>query len=130
MSALRKRAIFVLAVLALVAVSGHSVMAAPRFTKSVTPMEDGIFMVKIRMTASTKDIYALKLVDPEAAIVDVFAPKGWVAITDGEEFLARSGAPLKNGKTVEFIFHTTSDNIAYTWAVSGKIEQIGTPGSL
>ena len=130
MTALMRRAILVLTVLALVAVTWGPVTAAPRFSKTVTPMEDGLFMVKIRMTASANDIYALKLVDPESAIVDIFAPRGWVALTDGEEFLARSGKALDSGKSVEFILHTSSDRVAYTWAVFGKLEQIGTPGSL
>ena len=131
MSALKKRAIVVSAALLLMALAGQAVMAAaPRFTKSVTPMEDGVFMVRIRMTASGNDVYALRLIDPEAAIVDVFAPRGWITITDGEEFLARSGKALKDGKAVEFVIYSKSDKVAYTWTAFGKIKQIGKPGTL
>jgi hypothetical protein len=131
MSALSKRAIVATVALLVILGAAHTVSAAtPRFTKSVTPMENGQFMVKIRMTASGNSVYALRLIDPEAAIVNVFAPKGWIAVTDGEEFLARSTDALKDGKSVEFVIYSTSDRIAYTWAVFGKIEQIGTPGSL
>ena len=131
MSALRKRAIVVSVALLIMVIAGQSAMAAaPRFTKSVTPMEDGAFMVKIRMTASGNDIYALKLIDPEAAIEDVFAPRGWITVTDGEEFLARSGNALKDGKTVEFVIYSKSDKVAYTWTAFGKIKQVGKPGTL
>jgi membrane-bound ClpP family serine protease len=130
MSALRKRAIVISLALLVMAAAGQSATAAvPRFTKSVTPMEGGVFMVKIRMTASGNEVYALRLIDPEAAMVDVFAPRGWVTVTDGEEFLARSGDPLKDGKTVEFVIYSKSDKIAYTWTAFGKIKQIGKPGA-
>lgn len=131
MSALRKRAVTVSIALLIMAIAGQSVMAAaPKFTKSVTPMEDGIFMVKVRMTASGNDVYALRLIDPEAAIIDVFAPRSWVTVTDGEEFLARSGKALKDGKTVEFVMYSKSDKVAYTWTAFGKIKQVGKPGKL
>jgi hypothetical protein len=70
------------------------------------------------------------LIDPEAAMHDLFAPKGWIAVTDGEDFLARTNAPLKDGKSVEFVIYSKSDRIAYTWTAFGKIEQIGKPGTL
>ena len=131
MSALSKRAIVVSAALLLIAIAGHSVMAAaPRITKSVTQMEDGFFMVRVRMTASGNDVYALRLIDPEAAIVDVFAPRGWITVTDGEDFLARTNTALKDGKSVEFVIYSKSDQVAYTWTAFGKIKQIGKPGKL
>lgn len=131
MSALRKRAIVVSIAVLLVAIAGHSIMAAaPRITKSVTPMEDGTYMVRIRMTASGNDVYALRLIDPEAAIYDVFAPRGWVTVTDGEDFLARTNTALKDGKAVEFVIFSRSDKVAYTWTAFGKIKQIGKPGTL
>ena len=131
MSALRKRAIVVSVAVLLVAIAGHSIMAAaPRITKSVTPMEDGTFMVRIRITASGNDVYALRLIDPEAAIYDVFAPRGWVTVTDGEDFLARTNTALKDGKAVEFVIYSRSDKVAYTWTAFGKIKQIGKPGTL
>ena len=131
MSALSKRAIVVSAAVLLIAIAGHSVMAAaPRITKSVTLMEDGFFMVRLRMTASGNDVYALRLIDPEAAIVDVFAPRGWITVTDGEDFLARTNTALKDGKSVEFVIYSKSDKIAYTWTAFGKIKQIGKPGTL
>ena len=131
MSALRKRAIVVSVAVLLVAIAGHSIMAAaPRITKSITPMEDGTFMVRIRMTASGNDVYALRLIDPEAAIYDVFAPRGWVTVTDGEDFLARTNTALKDGKAVEFVIYSRSEKVAYTWTAFGKIKQLGKPGTL
>lgn len=131
MSALRKRAIVVSVAVLLVAIAGHSIMAAaPRITKSITPMEDGTFMVRIRMTASGNNVYALRLIDPEAAIYDVFAPRGWVTVTDGEDFLARTNTALKDGKAVEFVIYSRSEKVAYTWTAFGKIKQLGKPGTL
>ncbi len=131
MSALKKRAIVVAVSLMLMVIAGQAVMAAaPTITKSVTAMEDGVFMVRLRMTASGNEVYALKLIDPEAAIVDVFSPKGWITVTDGEETLARSGSALKDGKSVEFVLYSKSDKVAYTWTAFGKIKQIGKPGTL
>jgi hypothetical protein len=131
MSALRKRAMVVSVAVLLVAIIGHSVMAAePRITKSVTPMNDGTFMVRIRMTASGNNVYALRMIDPEAAIYDVFAPKGWITVTDGEDFLARTNSALKDGKSAEFVIYSKSDTVAYTWTAYGKIKQIGKPGTL
>jgi membrane-bound ClpP family serine protease len=131
MSALRKRAVVTALTLAIMVLAGQAAFAAaPKFTKSVTPMADGLFMVKIRMTASGNNVHALRLIDPEAAMVNVFAPRGWITITDGEEFLARSGNALKDGKTVEFVIHSKSDKIDYTFTAYGKIKQIGKPGKL
>jgi len=131
MSALKKTMSVASAILLVMLFIGQAAMAAePRITSSVSPMEDGQFMVKIRMTASGNDVYALRMIDPEAAMVDVFAPKGWITVTDGEEFLARSGSALTDGKTVEFVIYARSDKVAYTWAAYGRIEQIGKPGAL
>ncbi len=131
MSALKRRVIVVSISLLLVLVAGQTVIAAsPRLTKSVTPMEGGIFMVRIRMTASGNEVYALRLIDPEAATVDVFSPRGWVTVTDGEETLARTGTALKDGKSVEFVLYSKSDKVTYTWSAFGKLKQIGKPGTL
>jgi hypothetical protein len=126
-----KRAITVTAAVLLVLTVGQAAFAAaPKITKNVTPMDGGLFMVRIRMTGAGSDVYALRLIDPEAAIVDVFAPKSWVAVTDGEEFLARTNTALKNGKSVEFVIYSTSDKISYSWTSFGKIKQIGKTGTL
>jgi hypothetical protein len=58
--------------------------------------------------------------------VDVYAPKGWCIITDGGDFIARTmGSPVRGGKTVEFIIHSSTEEISYTWSVYGKIKQLG-----
>ena len=95
-------------IMALLIVSVPASAASVR--KTVTAMDDGRYMIKLRITASDASIYALKLADPKAAIVDVYAPKGWCIVTDGEDFLARtSGSP---SKTVEFILHSTSADVS------------------
>jgi hypothetical protein len=104
---------------------------ATSLKKSVTAMEDGKYLIKVRVTASSASIYTLKLQDPKASIIDVYAPKGWCIVTDGEEFLAKtSGAPIKANKTVEFIIHSSSADVSYEYSVHGLLKQIGKPGTI
>ena len=132
MSTLRIRLLPVLTAIAILALISQSAFgAAASIKKSVTVMEDGKFLVKIKVTASGSNIYGLKLIDPEASIINVYAPRGWCIVTDGEDFLARtSNVPLKAGRTVEFIIHSTSDKINYTWSVFNQMKQLGKPGIL
>jgi len=119
------------AILAVWALLCAAVEAAPRVTRNVTPMEGGGFLVKIRVTAVGDNVYGLRLVDPLASIRNVYAPKGWCMVTDGEELIARTGSePVKDGATLEFIIHADSDKIAYVWTAFDRMKQIGTPGSL
>lgn len=118
-------------IVALLIASVPAPLSAASVRKTVTAMEDGRYMIKLRVTASDASIYALKLGDPKAAIVDVYAPKGWCIVTDGEEFLARTaGSPIKSGKTVEFILHSTSADVSYSWTTFGKVKQLGKPGTV
>lgn len=99
--------------------------------KSVTAMEDGRYLIRVRVTASSASIYTLKLQDPKASIIDVYAPRGWCIVTDGEDFLAKtSGYPIKANKTVEFIIHSSSADLSYNYSVFGLIKQIGKPGTI
>ena len=118
-------------IMALLIASTSAPLSAASVRKSVTGMDDGRYMIKLRVTASDGSIYALRLGDPEVAIVDVYAPKGWCIVTDGEDLLAMtSGSPIKPGKTVEFILHSTSADVTYSWAAFGKVKQIGKPGTI
>ncbi len=104
---------------------------ATSIKKSVTAMEDGRYMIRVRVTASSASIYTLKLQDPKASIIDVYAPKGWCIVTDGEEFLAAtSGNPIRSNKTVEFIIHSSSADVSYNYSVFGQLKQIGKPGTI
>lgn len=122
---------FIVISAALLLLSQPLVGAAAGIRKSVSPMEGGGYLVKIRVTASASNIYALRLADPKASILDVYAPKGWCIVADGGEFLARTGSkPIKPNETIEFIIHSSTDEINYSWAVFGRIKQIGEPGTL
>lgn len=127
MTTLRSRTLLVLAAFSILAIFSQSITAAPAsIRKSVTPMEDGKFLIKLSVTSGGSNIYGLRLIDPESSIINVYAPRGWCAITDGEDYLARtSGSPLKSGKPVEFIIHSDSDKVSYTWMVYGKMKQLG-----
>jgi hypothetical protein len=129
---MRKHKARLILAVALLAVFSHSAFgAAAKLHKSITPLDSGEFLIKLKVTATSSSIYALRLVDAKSAIVNVYAPRGWCMVTDGEDLLARtSGAPIKAGKTLEFIIHTTSEEVQYTWTVFGKIKQLGESGSL
>lgn len=123
--------VLIIAVALLVVTSYAAFGASATIKKYVTPMEDGNYLVKLKVTASRSGIYALQLIDPKGAIVDVYAPKGWCVITDGGDYLARTGSkPIASGKTVEFLIHSTTDDIQYTFIVFGKMEQLGKPGAI
>ena len=105
--------------------------AAASITKSVTPMEGGNYLIKLKVTASGGNIYALQLIDPKGAIVDVYAPKGWCVVTDGGDYLARTGSkPIAPGSTTEFLIHSSTDEISYTYSVFGLLKQLGKPGTI
>ena len=132
MNAPRTRILVVLTGIVILALVSQSAFgAAASIKKSVTVMEDGRFLIKLKVTSSGPNIYGLKLIDPEASIVDVYAPAGWCVVTDGEDFLARtSSKPLKAGKPIEFIIHSNTDRVEYTWSVHDDMEQLGKVGKL
>jgi len=123
--------IFIIAVALLVFTSYAAFGAAANVKKYVTPMDDGNYLVKLQVTASGAGIYAMQLIDPQAAIVDVFAPKGWCVVTDGGDYLARTGSkPIESGKTVEFLIYSKTGEIQYTFSVFGTMEQLGKSGTI
>lgn len=132
MTAPRTRVLHVLSAIAFLAIISQSALGAEAsISKTVIPMEDGRFMIKLNITSTGSDIYGVRLIDPEAAIVNVYAPRGWCAVTDGEDYLARtSETPLKSGSPVEFIIHATSDKVNYSWTVYGRMKQLGKPENL
>jgi len=124
----RKRAVAIYATaLLLVIVVTPSFAYAFRVSKDVSPMEDGNFIIKIRLTAESESIYCLKLIDTDESIMNVYAPEGWCVITDGGTFVARStGNPAKD-KPVEFIIYSNLEDVSYTCSAFGRIDQIGNP---
>ena len=105
--------------------------AAVTLEKSVTPMEGGNFLIKIKVHTSSSQVFGLSLIDPRSSIIDVYAPRGWGVITDGEDFLARtSQEPVKTGRVVEFLIHSTSSEVNYTYTAYGLLEQIGEVGKI
>jgi hypothetical protein len=108
-----------------------TVHAAAKITKSVTAMEGGNYLIKLNVTASGGTVYALQLIDPKGGIVDVYAPKGWCVVTDGGDYLARTGSkPIAPGKSIEFLIHSSTDEINYTYTVFGRLKQLGKPGTI
>ena len=118
-------------IVALLITSGSTSLVAATVSKSITAMEDGRYMIKLRVTASDAAVYALKLGDPQAAIIDVYAPKGWCVVTDSGDYLARTGSkPIAPGKTLEFLIHSSTEEINYTYSVFGRLKQLGKPGTI
>jgi len=118
-------------------VSMGTLLSSPAFSspykvnKSVTPMENGNFLVKVNITSYGDDIYGVKIIDADESIEDVFAPMGWCVATDGASYIARtSGSPVQKSKSIELIIHTTLEDIAFTCSIFGRIEQIGLPNKI
>ena len=127
MNSRKTRVVTVLAGIVFLALVSQSAFgAAASIKKSVNVMEDGRLLINLRVTSSGQSISGLNLIDPQAAIVDVYAPAGWCIVTDGEDFLARTSTkPLKSGNSAEFIIHSSTDKIEYTWSVHGDLKQLG-----
>lgn len=120
------------AVAAVLILLSHSVFgAAAEISKTVTPMGGGGFLVRLKVRATGDGIYALKLTDPQASILDVYAPKGWCIVADSGDFLARTYRdPIGTKKSIEFIIYSSTDDIKYSWSVFDTMKQIGKPGTL
>ncbi|MDD4857790.1 MAG: hypothetical protein PHD74_06760 [Candidatus Krumholzibacteria bacterium] len=117
---------FVLAVALILLMSIPSLGAPATIKKSVQALEDGNYIIKMTVTASSDAIYAFELKDPTGSIVDVFASKGWCILSDGEVCLSRtSGSPITGGKSIEFVIHATSSDAKYVWTFFGPMQQIG-----
>ncbi|MBN1885562.1 MAG: hypothetical protein JW876_08575 [Candidatus Krumholzibacteriota bacterium] len=122
----------VLFIMAIALVAATSLSAAPAtIARSTTELENGTYLIRLDVAATGTSIYGLKLIDPSASIVDVYAPKGWVAVTDGEDYAARTGdRPIKSGGKLQFLVHSKTKDIQYTWTVYDPLKQIGSPGTL
>lgn len=101
-----------------------------KVTKDVSPMENGNFMIKLRVTAQSESIYCIKLIDADESIMDVYAPDGWCVASDGGTFVARTGSSPAGKNTVEFIIYSNLEDVSFTCSAFGLIEQIGNPVSI
>jgi hypothetical protein len=121
----------VLAALLIVAHIAPAACAPFKASKSVKPMDDGNFLIKVKITSTEKEIYCVKLIDADESIIDVYAPKGWCIATDGGTFVARTnGKPVKVKRSTEFIIHSELKDVSFTCTVFGLLEQIGLPGTI
>lgn len=114
---------------ALVLILSVPTLGAPATVKkSVQALEGGNYLIKLVVTASKDGIYAFEIKDPKSSIVDVYAPKGWCILSDGEVGLARTGGvPITAGKSLEFLIHATSGDAQFVWTFFGAMDQIGKP---
>lgn len=122
-----KRTVCILLAIGLLVAMSIPALGAPAIVKkSIQELENGNFLIKLVITSSADGIYAFQFKDPKASIVDVYAPKGWCILSDGEVCLSRtSGSPIASGKSFEFIIHTTSKDVQYVWTFYGPMNQIG-----
>lgn len=132
MAALRKAlSVFIVCIIIGLVASASVLAASAKISKKVTPLDNGNFLIKLNVQATRSGIYGFKLIDPQASIVDVYAPKGWCVVSDGEDFMARTRfEPIRSGKSLEFIIHSKTDDIHYTWSVFGRIKQLGSIDTL
>jgi hypothetical protein len=116
-----------LALAALFLFASVAAIAAPATVKrSVQKLEDGNYLIKLVVTAEKDDIYAFELKDPKSTIIDVYAPKSWCMLTDGEVCHSRTAsAPIETKRGFEFIIHATSPDAQYIWTFFDRMKQIG-----
>jgi hypothetical protein len=113
---------------ALVLILSVPTLGAPATVKkSVQELGGGNYLIKLVVTASKDGIYGFEIKDPKGTIVDVFAPKGWCILSDGEVGFARTGMPIATGKSLEFVIYATSADAEFVWTFFGAMEQIGKP---
>jgi hypothetical protein len=122
----RRRAGVLLAVALLLAIGTGSANAF-RVSKNVEPLQDGNFIIKVRLTAASEMIHSLKLIDADESILNVYAPKGWCMVTDGGTIVARSNTNPASKGTVEFIIISNLEDISFTCSAFGRMDQIGKP---
>lgn len=124
-----KRAVGFLIVLGVMLYASSPILgAAATVSANTQALEDGNYLIKLTVTASKTGIYAFELKDPKGSILDVYAPKGWCILSDGEVCLARTGiVPINAGKSLEFIIHSNVKDAKFVWTFFGQIEQIGKP---
>ena len=105
--------------------------AAATVNANVQALEEGKYLIKLKVIASSSGIYALEMKDPKGSILDVYAPKGWCILTDGEVCLASTlGTPITAGKSMEFIIHSSTKDAQFVWTFYGPLEQMGQPAVL
>ena len=122
----KRTACCLLAAALILLMSIPSLGAPATVKKSVQALEGGDYVIKLVVTASRDGIYAFELKDPKGSIIDVFAPKGWCILSDGEVCLSRTaGSPITAGKSLEFIIHATAADGQYVWTFFGPMEQLG-----
>jgi hypothetical protein len=111
---------------ALVLILSVPTLGAPvTVKKSVEALSGGNYLIKLVVTASKDGVYGFEIKDPKGTIVDVFAPKGWCILSDGEVGIARTAAPIATGKSFEFVVYATSGDAQFVWTFFGAMEQIG-----
>jgi len=103
-------------------------LAAPAtVTSSVQAIDEGKYLIKISVTPSKDGIFGFALKDPTGSILDVYSPKGWCMLSDGDMCLSRTDGPMKVGKAVEFVIQSSSKDAKFVWTFFGEMEQIGKP---
>lgn len=122
-----KRSVCILAAMALLLAASVPTLGAPvTIKKSVQELENGNFLIKMVITATSQGIYAFQIKDTKASIVDVYAPRGWCILSDGELLLSRTADfPIAGKKSYEFIIHSTNKDAEYVWTFYGPMNQIG-----
>jgi hypothetical protein len=127
-----KRAAGLLLILGIMAYASSPALGAPATVNAnVQALDEGKYLIKLRVTAAAPGIYAIQMMDPKASILDVYAPVGWCILTDGEVCYASTlGTPIADGKSMEFIIHASSKDAQFVWTFFGPMEQIGKPAVL
>ncbi len=124
-----KRAAGLLLILGIVACAGSPAFGAAATVKAdVKALDQGTYLIKFNVTATGPGVYAIQVKDPNASVLDVYAPKGWCILTDGEACYASTLAdPITAEKGTEFLIHSSAKDAEFIWTFFGEMEQIGKP---
>ena len=83
--------------------------AEPVVSKSIFAESGAETVLLVKISGADKAIFGINLADDSGSITDIYAPKGWVGISTGDEVMFRTGdKPIAKGSTVTFRIVTTN----------------------
>lgn len=116
-------------VAALLVLGSAAAFAAPATVKkSVQQLDNGNYLIKLVVTSTGEGIYAFELKDPKGNILDIYAPRDWCFLSDGELGYSRTDdTPITAKRSLEFIIHAKTADASFVWTFFGELKQIGKP---
>ena len=82
--------------------------ADPSISKRVRTNDNGEEILVVTVTASTKAIHSLTIMDASASIEDIKVPEGWAAVASDEKIVLHADKPITPGKSASFRITTSN----------------------